>query len=45
MNIWTEPDSEDDPETWVDMTRDDLGLIESPTWKLEMYANIEGEKG
>lgn len=41
MKITVEPDSDDDPEDWIDMTADDLALTESPFWKLETYLTMQ----
>lgn len=45
MVIWTEPDSDEPDEGWIDMTGDDLAFSGSSTWKLEAYASIESQKG
>lgn len=40
MEIWTEPD-QDDAESWVSLTGDDLAVTESPTWKVEVFVQTQ----
>lgn len=44
MDIWSDPDSDDYEEVWIDMTGDDLALTESSTWKLEAYVSTKTDK-